>query len=281
MKLYSIETGQVKLDGGSMFGNAPKNLWQKWMVPDEENRITLACRALLVRLENGRNVLFEAGIGPYCDSKLRERFGIASEHKLLANLNGMGLKESDIHAVVLSHLHFDHAAGLLSSYDEGPQRLLFPQAKYYVSKQHWAYARHPHMRERASFIHHLHTLLEASGRLVLIDGAEHEDFPSCRFHLSDGHTIGLMMTELNLPMGPLVYVSDVIPGIPWVHLPITMGYDRFTALVVDEKQRLLEKLIKEKGMVFFSHDPNVACVAVAVDDKGKYSSRSLESPVLS
>jgi len=222
MKLFVVEANTIKLDGGSLFGNAPKTLWQKWMVSDEWNRIQLACQTLLVREENGRHVLFEAGVGPFFEPKIRERFGIEAEHKLLVNLRAIGISESDIDAVVLSHLHFDHAGGLLAAFDEGPLRLLFPKAKYYLSTSHWNYARNPHLRERASFIPALNSLLESSGRLVLIDSEKHVDLNFFRFVISNGHTIGLLMSELDLPIGPLVYTSDVIPGIPWLHLPISM-----------------------------------------------------------
>lgn len=270
MKLFAVETNTIKLDGGSLFGNAPKTMWQKWMICDEANRIQLACRALLVMEDNGHNVLFEAGLGPFFEPKLRERYGIESEHKLLKNLSAKGLGENDIDAIVLSHLHFDHAGALLSSYEDGPLRLLFPNAKYYVSTQHWSYARNPHFRERTSFIPQLHFLLESSERLVLIDNDKHSDLNLCRFHISNGHTVGLLMTELDSAIGPLVYASDVIPGIPWLHLPITMGYDRFAALIADEKQKLLARLSEKNGLILFSHDPHTACANISYDENGKY-----------
>lgn len=281
MRLFSIETNTVKLDGGSLFGNTPKTLWEKWLVSDERNRIELACRALLMQTDQGQNILFEAGSGPFFDPKLKDRYGIENDHRLLKNLSQLGLNPIDIHAVVLSHLHFDHAGGLLSSYDDGELKLIFPKAKFFISREHWHYANQPHMRERASFIPELHRLLEQSGRLIFVEGSKHEDLPFAHFHFSNGHTIGMMLSELNLHSGPLVYCADLIPGKAWMHLPITMGYDRYAELIVNEKIELLKQISERNGFVFFSHDPLTECLKISQNSTGKYEGNVVQVETLS
>ncbi len=283
MKLRAIDGNTQKLDGGAMYGNAPRPLWETWSPPDEKNRITLACRALLLTTDDGRNILFETGIGAFFDPKMRERFGVVeSDHVLAKNLSAAGAPHEEIDAVVLSHLHFDHAGGLLSAFDDGPQRLLFPKAKFYVGASHWARAKAPHARDRASFVPSLNALLEASGRLVLVGEDGQSDLaPLVTFRFSSGHTPGLMLAQVNLASGPVVFVADLIPGMPWVHAPITMGYDRYPELLVDEKTALLGDLAAHQGKVFFTHDPKDACGVVKQHENGRFYAERVDVGTLS
>jgi glyoxylase-like metal-dependent hydrolase (beta-lactamase superfamily II) len=255
-----------------MFGNVPKALWSQWIEPDSRNRIPLACRTLLVQ-EEGRNILFEAGIGVFFEPKLRDRYGVVEEeHMLLKNLAAVGLSDEDIDVVVLSHLHFDHAGGLLSAFsDQRETTLLFPNAKFLVGRSAWERALQPHFRDRASFVPTLNALLQASGRLEWVEGSTSSTLgKGFTFHFSDGHTPGLMLTEIDMPDGPIVYAGDLIPGSAWVHLPITMGYDRYPELLIDEKRRLLTDLETRSGRLFFTHDSQVAMARVQRDERGRF-----------
>jgi glyoxylase-like metal-dependent hydrolase (beta-lactamase superfamily II) len=255
-----------------MFGNAPRALWTRWATPDEKNRIPLACRTLLVR-EPSRLVLLETGIGAYMEPALRDRFGVVeSNHVLLENLAGLGLSHEDIDVVVLSHLHFDHAGGLLSPWKEGAApELLFPRAQFVVGRSAWERANAPHPRDRASFIPALQPLLEKSGRLEIVDAETSEVLGAgYRFHFSDGHTPGLMLTEVESARGPVVFAADLVPGVPWVHVPITMGYDRWPERLIDEKTALLTDLEARGGWLFFTHDPEVALGKVQRNEKGRF-----------
>ncbi|GAB4196962.1 MAG: MBL fold metallo-hydrolase [Wenzhouxiangellaceae bacterium] len=278
MQLWSIMGNSQRLDGGSMFGNAPRALWERWLAVDEQHRVPLACRALLVRDLNGMNVLFETGIGQFFEPKLKERYGVLEdEHVLLQSLTAAGVPHDEIDVVVLSHLHFDHAGGLLAPWREGePMALLFPRARFIVGERHWQRACQPHARDRASFIPELHQLLKDSGRLELVSGDHHPLFGDrVRFHYSDGHTPGLMLSEIRAS-GPdgasgLVFCADLIPGRPWVHLPITMGYDRFPEGLIDEKQTFLQDMLQRDVRLYFTHDPDCALAALQQDERGRYS----------
>ncbi|HEX7112254.1 MAG TPA: MBL fold metallo-hydrolase [Mizugakiibacter sp.] len=277
MKLWSLLGNSQRLDGGAMFGNAPRAMWAQWVAPDAENRIPLACRCLLVTGLDGRNVLFETGIGAFFEPKLRERYGVVEpNHVLLDSLARAGLGHEDIDVVVLSHLHFDHAGGLLAAWQEGQSpHLLFPNATFVVGREHWQRAQHPHPRDRASFIPELLPLLEQSRRLELVDGEYSRTLgASVRFTFSNGHTPGLMLAEV-MPApgagGGVVFCADLIPGRPWVHLPITMGYDRYPELLIEEKRSFLEDKLARGVRLFFTHDAEIAMAEVTRDAKGRFA----------
>ncbi len=265
-----------------MFGNAPRAVWEKWAAPDELNRIELACRALLASPLEGRTVLFETGIGAFFEPRLRERYGVQeSQHVLIESLREAGFEHEDIDVVVLSHLHFDHAGGLLAPWSEGrPPELLFPNATFVVGAEHWQRAVQPHPRDRASFIPELPGLLQATGRLEVVDGEYSKALGrSVRFSFSDGHTPGLMLAEIvgqasdGLPQGGVVFCADLIPGRSWVHVPITMGYDRNAELLIDEKRQFLEDKLARNVQLFFTHDPDVALATLSRDEKGRFVTR--------
>jgi glyoxylase-like metal-dependent hydrolase (beta-lactamase superfamily II) len=274
MKLWSLMGNSQKLDGGAMFGNAPRALWSRWAEPDEVNRIHLACRCLLAAGLDGRNVLFETGIGAFFDPAMRERYGVVEDrHVLLESLAEAGFRHEDIDVVVLSHLHFDHAGGLLAPWEDGaPARLLFPNARFLVGAAHWARAIDPHPRDRASFIPDIVRLLDESGRLERVEpGVPTSLGHAVRFEFSEGHTPGLMLAEL----GGFAFCADLIPGTAWVHVPVTMGYDRWPEKLIDEKKAFLDDKIARGVKLFFTHDERCAAATPVKDDKGRYTAADM------
>jgi glyoxylase-like metal-dependent hydrolase (beta-lactamase superfamily II) len=234
MRLSSVEGNRQRLDGGAMFGNVPRRTADL----------------------DGRTVLFETGIGAFFAPKLKARFGVLDEdHVLLTSLAARGVRHEDVDVVALSHLHFDHAGGLLAAYEEGaPPRLLFPKARFVVSKAAWERAANPHPRDRASYIPELPELLRASGRLEIVDRPTTTLLgPRVRFEFSDGHTPGLALATVGGD-GGVAFCADLVPGRPWVHLPVTMGYDRYPEKLIDEKRAFLADKVARGVRLFFTHD---------------------------
>lgn len=271
--LIALEGNRQRLDGGAMYGNAPREMWKTWSKPDESNRIDLACRSLLAKTDDGRTLLFEAGIGAFFDPKMKERFGVnPAHHVLLESLFNAGVREDEIDGVILSHLHFDHAGGMLSAFEDGEPRLLFPNARYYVGEMQWHRARSPHSRDRASFVPALNELLEKSGRLALVPASgESELSPLISFTVSDGHTPGMLISWIEAPNGPVAFVADLIPGASWILPTLSMGYDRFPELLLEEKLSLLNQVARRNGYLFFTHDPQMPFARLRVDAKGRFA----------
>jgi glyoxylase-like metal-dependent hydrolase (beta-lactamase superfamily II) len=273
LKASSILGNSQRLDGGAMFGNAPRALWSRWAPPDDAGRIALACRALLIE-DGTRRMLFETGIGTFFAPELRERYGVVeSEPVLLSSLEERGLSHADIDVVVLSHLHFDHAGGLLAPFRAGAApELLFPRAQFVVGRTAFERAEHPHLRDRASYIPELPTLLRASGRLHLIDAAKNlGDVLGARLKFVEtlGHTPGMLHASIVGERARLFFAADLVPGRAWVHLPITMGYDRYPEHLVDEKAALFGDFAARGDFLFFTHDPEVAAARLS-ESAGRY-----------
>lgn len=262
-----LETGSFGLDGGAMFGVIPKNLWSKAYDPgDEENRIPMTARSLLVRTGE-RNILVDTGNGSKWTDKLARIYKIdQSQHTLEQSLGRFGLSCDDITDVILTHLHFDHAGGA-TRLENNSIVPTFPKAQYYVQQYHYSWAQSPTEKDRASFIPDNFEPLVADGMLELIDG-EGELFPGIGVRLAFGHTRALQMVTVRSGGKTLLAAADLFPTHAHIRVPYVMGYDNFPLTAMEEKKTILPVIAEEQWLVCFGHDAFMQAAYIAESEKG-------------
>lgn len=260
-----------KLDGGALFGSTPRRAWSDWLYPDHHNQVELATRALLVQ-QDRLNILVLAGSDALLAPLPRTCRCQSPAFGLLDSLAQQGLRETDIHLVLLTHLHAVLPRDVQETIREGNiPRLLFPTARYLTGKRHWQRARQPHPRDRALFVPQIIRQLEYSGRVLLLEEGGSELLGrDWRFHASDGYTPGQLLPEIEMPGGPVVFAGDLVPAMHWLQLELTTAFDRNPECLVDEKERLLDHLVANGGRLCLARDPEVAMIKVQRDRQSRY-----------
>ncbi|SRR5258706_363954 len=253
MKLFTIDTGFFKLDGGAMFGVVPKSIWNKLNPADENNMCTWAMRCLLVQ-EGNRLVLIDNGIGEKQDKKFLSYYYLHGDDTLEKSLKKNGFAPEDITDVFLTHLHFDHCGGSVKwNKDKTGYELTFPNATYWSNEKHWRSAVNPNAREKASFLKENILPIEESGHLKFIDDGE-ELFPGFKVFCVYGHTEAMMLPHISFNGKTLVYMADLIPSVGHIPVPFVMAYDMRPLVTLEEKKLFLEHAVKENYILFFEHD---------------------------
>ena len=281
--LQMIETGDFALDGGAMFGVVPKVLWSRDHPPDEENRIDMTMRALLLRGEvEGREriVLVDVGAGDKLTPKLEAIYRIdQSQHDLLGSLAAAGVAPTQVTDVILTHLHFDHAGGATIGVDhgrgetreqpgEGPEAVpTFPQAVYHVQRRQWEWAQAPSLRDRASYFPENYLPVQQSGQLNLVEG-ECELLPDLHLIVVEGHTPGQQLPLIRSMRKTFFYTGDLFPTASHLHLPVVMSYDLEPLKSLEEKRRVLPRAVQESWVLYFEHEKRFACCCVEETGRG-------------
>ncbi|VFQ43507.1 MBL fold metallo-hydrolase [Desulfoluna butyratoxydans] len=272
-RCHGVEMCDFLLDGGAMFGVVPKPLWEKKIASDDKNRIPLKARSLLLR-GNGRNILVDTGCGTKFSDKELAIYGVTSTRSPDQALSDFGLSTAEITDVILTHLHFDHAGGTTFLKD-GKAVPTFPNATYYTQKRQLNWAKHPTLRDRASFFAENWAPMEESGQLTVLDG---NTLPIDGIDLlfSDGHTCGQQLPLIHGEEGALLYCGDLIPTSAHIPVPWHMGYDNQPLLIMSEKENVLKQAVAGNWTLFFEHDPAIAAATVKEGRKGIERDRVVE-----
>ncbi|MBK7087509.1 MAG: MBL fold metallo-hydrolase [Chitinophagaceae bacterium] len=266
MKLYSINTGYFKLDGGAMFGVVPKSIWHKINPADENNLCSWALRCLLI--EDGKRLtLIDNGIGDKQDEKFFGHYYLHGNDTLDKSLAAHGFSKNDITDVILTHLHFDHCGGSIKR--DGDKLVpAFKNAVYWSNARHWKWATEPNDREKASFLKENILPIKDSGQLKFIE-ADGNSFPeNIIIRQVFGHTEAMMLPQISYKGKSILYMADLLPSAGHIPLPYIMGYDMFPLTTLNEKKSFLMEALQNEYILFFEHDPAIECCNLLMSDRG-------------
>jgi glyoxylase-like metal-dependent hydrolase (beta-lactamase superfamily II) len=273
MKLFSINTGYFKLDGGAMFGVVPKSIWNKLNRADENNLCNWAMRCMLIE-DDDRLILIDNGMGNKQDEKFFSHYYLNGNDTLEKSLSKYGFNKEDITDVFLTHLHFDHCGGSIEKehQDEGqPSKLLpaFRNATYWSNQQHWQWAVNPNDREKASFLKENILPIRESGLLKFITAEEAAGFTNnIRVRFVNGHTESMMLPQIEFKNHTIVFMADLLPPVAHIPVPYIMAYDTRPLETLKEKKLFLSEAQQKNFILFFEHDPETECCTLQLTGKG-------------
>lgn len=264
-QVHSLTDGQFRLDGGAMFGSVPRVLWERAAPADDLNRIRLRINPLLIQL-GGENILIETGFWDQGGEKFEAMYALDRDETVFRGLDRLGLTPGDIHLVINTHLHFDHAGRNVTLLGDPT----FPNARYVVQQQELHDARHTHERSRASYVPaYINPILDA-GLFDVVDG-EHELRPGLSVLPLPGHNLGQQGVVLRSEGQTLVYVADLIPTLAHAPTPYIMGYDLYPVTTLETRKAHLGAWFEQQATICTPHDPNVPFARLQENPKGGFT----------
>ncbi len=272
-EIYPVSDGRFRLDGGAMFGVVPKALWEKCCPADELNRISLSLTALLIRA-NGKNILVDTGLGPKEDEKFRRMFAVERTPTILESLKRLDLGPDDIHLVINTHLHFDHAGGNTIRDDHGHIGPTFPKARYVIQQGEFEDAACANERTRASYRSENFAPIDHINQWEFLHG-DTELVPGVTTVVTAGHTRYHQSVKIESEGQIAFFLGDLIPTVSHLLLPYIMGYDLFPIQTLETKRWVLDRAFEERWLLLFEHDPVVQSGYVRKDQDGKYFLRGV------
>ena len=272
MKLYPIETGNFKLDGGAMFGVVPKTIWNKTNPADENNLIELAARCLLIE-DGNRLILIDTGMGNKQSEKFFSYYSLWGTHSMDKSLAKYGFHRDDITDVFMTHLHFDHCGGSVQwNKDKTGYEVAFKNAKFWTNENHWEWATIPNAREKASFLPENILPMQESGQLHFIKKPETDFLQKSELDFGiffvDGHTEKMMIPHIQYQDKTICFMADLLPTVGHIPLPYVMGYDTRPLLTMPEKSKFLNAAAENNYYLFLEHDAHNEIITVEKTEKG-------------
>lgn len=272
MKLYPIETGNFKLDGGAMFGVVPKTIWNKTNPADANNLIDIAARCLLIE-EGNKLILIDTGMGDKQSEKFFGYYSLWGSHSMDKSLAKHGFHRDDITDVFMTHLHFDHCGGsVIWNKDRSGYELAFKNAKYWSNENHWEWATKPNVREKASFLSENILPMQESGQLNFIKRSEGDFLEKSELgfgiFFADGHTEKQMIPHIQYQGKTIVFCADLLATAGHIPIPYVMGYDTRPLLTMPEKAKFMNAAANNNYYLFLEHDAHNEIITVENTEKG-------------
>jgi glyoxylase-like metal-dependent hydrolase (beta-lactamase superfamily II) len=272
MKLYPIETGNFKLDGGAMFGVVPKTIWNKTNPADANNLIDIAARCLLIE-EGNRLILIDTGMGNKQSEKFYGYYSLWGSHSLDKSLAAHGFHRDDITDVFMTHLHFDHCGGSVQwNNDKTGYEPAFKNAKFWSNENHWEWATKPNPREKASFLSENILPMQESGQLNFIKRPDGDFLEQSELGFgilfADGHTEKQMIPHIQYKDKTIVFCADLLATAGHIPVPYVMGYDTRPLLTMPEKTKFLNAAADNNHYLFLEHDAHNQIITVEHTEKG-------------
>ncbi len=267
-EIFPVSDGQFRLDGGAMFGVVPKVLWTQCCEADELNRIPLSLTCLFIQGQ-GKRLLVDTGLGDKHDAKFSQMFAIDRRPALTESLQQLGFGVEDIHMVINTHLHFDHAGGNTTHDPDGGIAPTFPKAQYFVQRGEFEDAVRANERTKASYRKENFTPLAHINRWEFLDG-DSALLPGVSVMVTEGHTRWHQAVKIESEGQVALFLGDLIPTVSHLPLPYVMGYDLYPLQTVEAKRRVLHQACEEGWLLIFEHDPKVRMGYVKKDIEGRY-----------
>ena len=272
MKIYPIESGNFKLDGGAMFGVVPKTIWNKTNPADANNLIDLAARCLLIE-DGNQLILVDTGMGDKQSEKFFGYYSLWGSHTLDKSLATHGFHRDDVTDVFLTHLHFDHSGGAIQwNKDKTGYEPAFKNAKFWTNENHWNWAINPNPREKASFLKENLLPMQEAGQLNFINRKETNYLETSELGFDilfvDGHTEKQMLPIFKYKGHTIAFCADLVATAGHLPIPYVMGYDTRPLLTVTEKEYFLNRAASENWLLVLEHDAYNEVITVENTEKG-------------
>ena len=273
MRLYPINAGNFKLDGGAMFGVVPKSLWTRTNPADSNNMIDIAARCLLIE-DGDRLILIDTGMGDKQSDKFFGYYHLWGNDTIDKSLAKYGFHRDDITDVFMTHLHFDHCGGSIQwNKDRTLLEPAFKNANFWSNENHWQWATQPNRREKASFLKENILPMEESGHLKFTGLPQQGNIATTSdlgfgIFFANGHTEKQMIPMINYDGKTICFMADLLPTAGHLPLPFVMGYDTRPLLTLDEKEQFLNLAADHNYYLFLEHDAHNEIITVQHTEKG-------------